>query len=380
LLSAAGAEGLSTAQVDALLAPLERVSSALIAVSGGPDSTALLLMAAEWAQRGATTRIAAATVDHGLRAEGAAEAKSVSALSERLGVPCHTLVWTGPKPSTRMQERAREARYRLLSACARDIGAEAIVTAHHADDQAETVLFRLMRGSGLAGLRGMEPITQREGITIVRPLLGVPKSALIAFARARGVPFVEDPSNEETRYARTRLRSLIERLGEEGLDAEGLARFARRAAEADEALERMATEVEARLGAHGPIDAAALFEAPIAIVQRILARRISAAGGREPSRVGLEKIEALALRLRDASLEGRALSANVGGTIARLSAGGQLVFAPEPARRTPTVMAGLDPAIQATGRLRMRAVAVRGPDEPRKRNRVDGRVKPGHDE
>jgi tRNA(Ile)-lysidine synthase len=342
LLSAEDAEVLSTAQVDALLAPLERVSSALIAVSGGPDSTALLLMAAEWTARQGTTRIAAATVDHGLRPEGTAEARGVSALCERLGVPCHVLVWTGPKPSTRVQEKAREARYRLLAACARDTGAEAIVTAHHADDQAETVLFRLMRGSGLAGLRGMEPLTQRDGIMIVRPLLGIPKSALIAFVKSREVAFVEDPSNAEPRYARTRLRALTERLGEEGLDAEGLARFARRAAEADEALERMASEAESRLGADGPIDARLLFEAPIAIVQRILARRIAGAGGRESSRIGLEKIEALALRLRDASHEGHALSANVGGAIARLSANGKLAFAPEPARRTPTVMPGHD--------------------------------------
>lgn len=328
-----GAEGLSAAEIDALLAPLEAVPSCLVAVSGGPDSTALLMMAAEWAARRATTRIAAATVDHGLRPESAAEAKSVAELCERLRVPHRTLVWTGPKPKTRLQERAREARYRLLAAHARAIGAEAVVTAHHADDQAETVLFRLIRGSGVAGLKGIEPLSRRDGVAILRPLLGVPKSALVAFAKARGAAYVDDPSNAEPRFARTRLRALIAGLADEGLDLSGLARLARRAAEADEALARMTAEVEARVGANGPIDARVLFEAPIAIVQRILTGRMAAAGGRDPGRIGLEKIEALALRLRDASAEGRALSANVGGAVARLTTRGALDFAAEPPRR-----------------------------------------------
>jgi tRNA(Ile)-lysidine synthase len=332
-VSADSKEILSAAEVDALLAPLDSGPLALLAVSGGPDSTALLLMAAEWAARRGTTQIAAATVDHGLRPESASEAASVAQLCERLAVPHRTLVWAGAKPSTRVQERAREARYRLLADHARAIGAGTIVTAHHADDQAETVLFRLIRGSGVAGLSGMAPMSERGGLAIARPLLGVPKSELVAFAHARGAAFFEDPSNADPRYARPRLRSLIASLAAEGLDSEALARLARRAAEADEALERMTDEVEARLGADGPIDAGALFAAPIAIVQRILVRRIAAAGGREPSRIGLEKIEALALSLREASLRGQALSANVGGAVARLSARGRLSFAPEPARR-----------------------------------------------
>jgi tRNA(Ile)-lysidine synthase len=333
LLSAPCADFFPPAKVDALLAPLTAATSLLVAVSGGPDSTALLLMVAEWAARRVTARIAAATVDHGLRPESAAEAQGVADLCERLGVPHAILLWTGAKPSTRLQERAREARYRLLVEHARAIGADTIVTAHHANDQAETVLFRLMRGSGVAGLRGMEPMSRRDGVAIARPLLGVEKSALIAFVKARGAAFFEDPSNAELRFARPRLRALIAGLAGEGLSAEGLARLARRAAEADEALARMAAEVEARLGANGPIDARALFEAPIAIVQRILARRIAAAGGRDLTRIGLEKIEALALCLRDASLEGRAFKANVGGAVVGLTTAGKLEFSLEPARR-----------------------------------------------
>jgi tRNA(Ile)-lysidine synthase len=323
---------LSAADVDKLLAPLGRAKSVLIAVSGGPDSTALLLMAAEWAARRGKVRVEAATVDHGLRPESAAEAKSVAALCRRLGVAHCTLIWKGAKPATRVQERAREARYRLLVDHARAIRADAVVTAHHADDQAETVLFRLLRGSGVSGLRGMDALSARDGVTLARPLIGVKKSELVAFVQARRTPFVDDPSNADPRYARTRVRALIARLAEEGLDAEALDRLARRAGETEEALARLTALVEARFGADGPLDARALYSEPIAIVQRILGSRIAAAGGRDPSRLGLEKIEALAGALRHALKERRALNANVAGTIVRLSAKGGLKFAPEPAR------------------------------------------------
>ncbi len=331
-MKAGRARALSAADVDALLAPLGRAKSLLIAVSGGPDSTALLLMAAEWAARRGKTRIEAATVDHGLRPESAAEAMSVAALCRRLGLAHHTLVWKGAKPATRLQERAREARYRLLIDRARAIRADALVTAHHADDQAETVLFRLLRGSGVAGLRGMDAMSARDGVTVARPLIGVKKSDLVAFCRARRARFVDDPSNADPRYARTRLRALIARLAEEGLNAETLDRLARRAGETEEALARLTALVEARLGAEA-IDARALCAEPIAIVQRVLSARIAATGGRDPSRIGLEKVEALASALRNALKERRALNANIGGTMVRLTAKGGLSFAPEPARR-----------------------------------------------
>jgi len=328
-------EPLTEARVDELLAPLHD-RSLIVAVSGGPDSTALLVMAAEWAARGGTRRLAAATVDHGLRPESAAEAASVAALASRLGVNHATLVWAGVKPATRLMERAREARYRLLVDHARGLQAEAIVTAHHADDQAETVLFRLLRGSGLQGLSGIEAMSVRDGVTIARPLLGVPKRALIAFCRARSVSFVQDPTNDRPAYARTRLKPLLAALAEEGLDADGFARFARRMGAADEALERMSAELDARLGA-GPIDARPLAAAPIALVQRVLLRRIAAAGGRDESRIGLEKIEALAIRLKDALANRRPMAANVGGAIVRLTAKGMLSFGPEPPRRQSEV-------------------------------------------
>jgi tRNA(Ile)-lysidine synthase len=334
LLSATRSRALSSADVDALFAPFVRTKGLLIAVSGGPDSTALLLMATEWAKRRGKPRIEAATVDHGLRPESADEAKAVAKLCARLGIGHRVLQWKGVKPTSRLQERAREARYRLLVDHAKTIGADAVVTAHHADDQAETVLFRLLRGSGVAGLRGMDVMSARDGMTIARPLIRLKKRDLIAFANARGAPFVDDPSNTDPRFARTRLRALLARLGEEGLDAEALDRLARRARETEEALAHLTAEVEARLGSEGALDARALFAVPIAIGRRILARRIAEAGGRDASRIGLEKIEALAAGLGHALKERRAHSANVGGALVRLTAKGRLTFAPEPPRKS----------------------------------------------
>jgi tRNA(Ile)-lysidine synthase len=340
LLIARRSHAPTAADIEALFAPLAKAKALLIAISGGPDSTALLLMADEWARRRGRTRIEAATVDHGLRPEGAEEAKAVAALCARLGIAHRILQWKGPKPASRLQERAREARYRLLVDHAKAIGADALLTAHHADDQAETVLFRLLRGSGLAGLRGMEFMTARDGITIARPLIGFRKRELVAFAKARGASFADDPSNADPRFARTRLRALIARLGEEGLDAETLDRLARRAGETEEALKYLTAEVEARLGADeaqgDSVDARALYAAPIAIVQRILALRIASAGGRDPSRIGLEKIEALALSLHDALQKRRAFGANVGGALVSLTAKGRLSFVPEPPRKAGT--------------------------------------------
>jgi tRNA(Ile)-lysidine synthase len=333
LLSARRSHALSSAEIDALLAPFVRAKSLLIAVSGGPDSTALLVMAAEWAKRRGKTRIEAATVDHGLRPESADEAKAVAALCAGLGVGHRVLQWKGVKPTSRLQERARDARYRLLVDHAIAIGAEVLMTAHHADDQAETVLFRLLRGSGVAGLRGMDLMTARDGITIARPLIGLKKHDLLAFANARAAPFIDDPSNTDPRFARTRLRALLARLDEEGLDAEALDRLARRARETEQALAHLTAEVETQVGSAGAIDARALFAAPIAIAQRILTRRIAEAGGRDATRIGLEKIETLAAALSDALKERRAHGANVGGAVVRLTAKGRLSFAPEPPRK-----------------------------------------------
>jgi tRNA(Ile)-lysidine synthase len=328
--------GLAAPTIDALLAPLAAFDAALLAVSGGPDSTALLAMAAEWARRAPRApRLAAATIDHGLRKESADEATAVGVLCARLGVPHRVLLWQGDKPTSRIQERARAARYALLGAHARGIGAQAIVTAHHLDDQAETALFRLLRGSGVGGLRAMAASADRDGVALLRPLLGVAKRDLVATCEARGLVYVRDPANEDLRYARTRMRRLAAGLAAEGLDAAALARLARRAGQIEEALTRQTQAAALRLGLDvgSRCDASALLAEPTEIVQRLLAAAIAEVGGRTPSRVGLAKVEALTQQLARAHAAGAPFSANVAGARVRLTRGG-LEVAPEPPRRS----------------------------------------------
>ena len=263
---------------DTLLAPLLEERSLLLAVSGGPDSVALMHLAAGWSGRSGRA-IAVATVDHGLRAESRAEAEAVQAAAAALGFAHHLLEWTGDKPSSRLQERAREARYALLSACARRIGAGAIVTAHHADDQEETILFRLTRGSGVAGLAGMAARTQVHGVALLRPLLGVGKADLVAYGAAVGAAHAIDPSNDNPAFARVRLRGLAKTLDAEGLSRAALLRLGARAAQAEAALAVCAAAAaEAALVSRSAdetrFESGKLRHLPQELVQRIFAAEI----------------------------------------------------------------------------------------------------------
>ena len=303
-----------------LFKPLAGVRHLLLAVSGGPDSLALMHLARLW--RG-ETQLSVATVDHGLREGARAEAEQVAQCAAAMGLPHHLLVWEGEKPAARIQERARAARYALLGECAKRIGAEAIATAHHADDQAETILLRLARGSGVAGLAGMGLHSLRGGLEIWRPLLGVPKAALVAFCQERGQPFFEDPSNANPLFARTRVRALARTLAEQGLDRDGLLRLGRRAARAEAALAGACDEFCARWDG---ADAPALATLADEIALRVLARQLA-------SDVRLERLERLWARLRPAIAASRPFAATLGGRTLRLDARRRLEIAPEPARR-----------------------------------------------
>src|SRR5882724_10216496 len=219
---------ISEAEAAALFGTIYAAPVLVLAVSGGPDSTALMWLAARLRADLPRPRLVAVTIDHRLRKQSASEALAVRRLAKTLNVEHRTLRWIGRKPKTGIQEAARNARYRLLAEAARDAGAGHVLTAHTLDDQAETVLFRLARGSGISGLRGMTleaslpsfrgaaqrrarnpyPPTGvmdsgpgpsgRPGMTdlrLLRPLLPIPKSRLVATLAAARIPFADDPSN-----------------------------------------------------------------------------------------------------------------------------------------------------------------------------------------
>ena len=208
--------------LDALIGSGGRVG---IAVSGGPDSLALLLLAAA-ARPGA---LEAATVDHGLREESAAEAQFVAETSARLAIP-HAILRPPSPIRGSLQSAARAARYALLEEWRAARGLDHVLTAHHADDQAETLLMRLNRGSGLAGLSSIRAINGH----VARPLLGWRRAELAAVVAAAGLTWIEDPSNADPRFDRARLRARLPAVG--WLDPVALSRSAAALAEAEQAL------------------------------------------------------------------------------------------------------------------------------------------------
>ena len=328
-------------ELGALFSDFADCRRVILAVSGGPDSTALLLLAGRWR---ATERkgpdLVVATIDHGLRPEAKAEAAMVAKLAAAHGMPHHILAWTEKKPSTGLQEAARAARYRLLLGLARKEGADAIATAHTQDDQAETMLMRIARGSGLSGLAGIKRKSARDGVTLLRPLLDVAKSRLTATLQAAGATFAEDPSNEDPRFTRVRLRRLGAELAAEGLDGARLAGLAHRLARADAALEAVVDEWLAGLSRRpwpeaGPVelDAAALFKLPDEISIRVLARAIERAGDEGPVELG--KLEALHGALAESHAGNRTLKRTLAGAAVSLE-GGALAVTRAPARHSRT--------------------------------------------
>jgi tRNA(Ile)-lysidine synthase len=315
---------------DTLFAPFSEASGLLVAVSGGPDSMALLALAADWSKGARRPPVIAATLDHGFRSASADEARMVGALCAKLGITHTILDWTGTKPVTRLQERARTARYAALCQHARQAGANVLLTAHHADDQSETILFRLLRGSGIGGLAGMQATRPRDTILHARPLLAFRKAKLVALCEARALPFVEDASNSDPRYARTRMRALASHLEKAGMGPAQWARLSGRAARAEEALVFATGQLRASLDIQAEpdrtsFDASALARVPRELVLRLLLGEIIRIG--RPPR--LERAEPLADLLLRSLADGVALRATLGGVIVDLRPDGRLSVSPE---------------------------------------------------
>ncbi|MFO1150823.1 MAG: tRNA lysidine(34) synthetase TilS [Alsobacter sp.] len=347
----AAASPLTAADIATALAPLAGRRRLLLAVSGGPDSACLLHMLARWRRDHPGVALEAATVDHGLRQASADEAAAVAAWCGRLGLPHATLRWTGLKPRSGLQAAAREARYALLAAHARAAGADVLLTAHHADDQAETVLMRLAHGSGLRGLAGMAPLARRPGgLLHARPLLHLPKARLVATLAAWGEPSFEDPSNADPRHGRSRARALAPLLAREGLSPGRLLRLAERARRAEEALDALAREAFARHACRdgaGTSLAPGLFDEAPEIVIRVLLEALGGRADQEIPALRLARVEALAVALAEARAEGRALRRTIAGQVMSLDRHARVTIRAEKSRRRGRGAAGAGAAFIA---------------------------------
>ena len=307
-MSSTDASPISAQEARQLFADWKAAPAVVLAVSGGPDSMALMWLAARWRRalkKG--PRLLAITVDHGLRKEAAREARDVRQLAGTLDIEHRTLRWRGEKPETGLPSAARDARYRLLLRAASRHGASHIFTAHTRDDQAETVIMRLSRGSGIAGLAAMARQSDRGGVVLARPFLDVPKTRLVATLAKAGIAFADDPTNHDPRFTRPRLRALMPALAAEGADARGLARLALRLARANAALEVMADGAERYLASingatSGSFDLAAFAVLADEIRVRLLMRAINRAGHEGPAELG--KVETL-LQAMDKATAGK---------------------------------------------------------------------------
>jgi len=287
-----------------------------LAVSGGADSLAMLLLAA----RTVPGRFSVATVDHGLRAAAAEECARVQRVCHGLDVPCAILKVSVPPGN--VQAQARAARYAALDQWGREQGLAALATAHQADDQVETVLMRLARGSGVAGLAGIRERGMVPGgdMPLIRPMLGFLRAECEAIARAAGLDWVRDPSNADTRFDRVRVRQAL--ANGPGIPADGIATSAAACADADAALQwaadrEWAERVEQQAGeiVYRP-------GAPKAVALRVVERAIAQLGGTVRGSQAADLLDRLAAG--DAG--------NVGRVLARAT-GNIWVFRPEPPRR-----------------------------------------------
>lgn len=268
----------------AFAAQMPMVPAVAVAVSGGVDSMALCLLLQRWAAvRG--IRLLGLTVDHQLRPESAAEARCVAQWLAEIGIESRILVWEGVKPSHNIQEHARAARYALLQECCLREKMGALAVAHHREDQAETVLLRLGRGSGPDGLAGMAPERRLGRLRLLRPVLTFSKEQLRATCVAAGQSWLEDPSNRQvTRFARAQIRALLPALAEAGITVDGLLLAAARAAALRQYLETEDAAFLARAVILAPegyawVEQAALRALPAELGLRVTARLLRQIGG-----------------------------------------------------------------------------------------------------
>lgn len=265
------------------LGPFEKHPTIAVAVSGGADSMALAILANRWVRR-RRGKLVALTVDHGLRPGSRAEALEAHERLKQFDIACHLLTWRGDKPASGIQAAAREARYRLMAQRCCRLGILHLLVAHHREDQAETMLHRLGRSSGVDGLAGMASINELPDIRLLRPCLSFPRDRLRRVLQKFRLAWAEDPSNQDAGYARVRLRSLLPALASEGITPATLTGTAHRMAAVRRRLE---AETACFLSAHAAlypegyamVDRAAMAAAEPEVSKRVLMALSTSIGG-----------------------------------------------------------------------------------------------------
>jgi tRNA(Ile)-lysidine synthase len=276
-----------------------------VAVSGGSDSLALMALLARWAKDHKLSRPIVLTVDHGLRNGSAEDARQVVNSAAAAGLKAHVLHWRGSKPESDIEAAARDARYRLMGGWCLKQRVSGLYLAHSLEDQAETFLLRLARGSGLDGLSAMKsvaPLPSRkcEGVVLVRPMLGFERTRLRAFLAAEGQTWLEDPMNADFRFARVRIRSAWPTLEGIGLSPARIAAAAAHLARAREALDRDTRELISGAchfeDGNALVDAARLVDAPTEVGLRALAHVLMVVSASD-YRPRFERLERLFTRI-----------------------------------------------------------------------------------
>jgi tRNA(Ile)-lysidine synthase len=319
-----------------------------VAVSGGGDSLALALLVQEWVKKHGGEMVAL-TVDHSLRAESGAEAQKVGEILAARGIAHEILThaWDGDKPETHIQERARDARYKLLSEACRKRGFTFLAVAHNLEDQTETFWMRLAHGSGLDGLAGMAASRDADGIKIIRPVLGFSRAELRATCEANKVSWIEDPSNKNEKYLRVRLREFEEMLAGEGLTPARLAQTMQKLEDSRDALQVMVSTAFSTCAQVHPEGYATLNtgnwqKSPREVQRRVLTQLLTAISPQDYP-LGFDAVESTRLELQDAIIPGGFAGKTLAGCEIFPAQGGYFVFVREAA-----IVEGPAPAADGT--------------------------------
>jgi tRNA(Ile)-lysidine synthase len=297
----------------------EPCTAIAVAVSGGGDSLALTLMLQKWTKARGISLIAL-TVDHGLRPESKIEAEKLGIFLSARGIPYKILSWAGEKPKTHVQEMARQARYRLLVGACRAENISTLALAHNLEDQVETFWMRLAHGSGLDGLSGMAAARDVEGIQMIRPVLSFSRQELRDFCRAEGAAYIDDPSNQDEKYLRVRLRGFEDMLAAEGFTPQRLVQTMRKLSESRGAIEWMEDKAYADCVQALPdgitLNHEKFLGYPAAIRKRLLSRMILSLNHQDYA-PGAEALAQLEENLQLSDFAGRTLGGCIFGKLKR---------------------------------------------------------------